>query len=188
MSRAEATKARILKAATEEFAAHGIAGARVERIAKAAEANKNLIYVYFTSKHLLFDAVFDAAVSHGLDQVPFTPEDLPGYAGRVHDHCQEHPEVLRLAAWHRLERGAEHDPAAASPAYAAKLESLATAQREGHVPATFTPAALLTLVLALATAWGPVGATSLPAQAVHSPDLAQARESIVAAVRLLLTS
>ena len=52
-----ATKARLLEAATEEFAAHGIAGARVDRIAAAANANKQLIYAYFGSKDQLFDAV-----------------------------------------------------------------------------------------------------------------------------------
>ncbi|MEV4894943.1 helix-turn-helix domain-containing protein, partial [Nonomuraea sp. NPDC055795] len=50
MSRAEATKSRILQAATAEFAAYGFAGARVDRIAQAASVNKNLIYVYFTNK------------------------------------------------------------------------------------------------------------------------------------------
>jgi AcrR family transcriptional regulator len=39
-----ATKERLLAAATDEFAAHGIAGARVDRIAAAARANKQLIY------------------------------------------------------------------------------------------------------------------------------------------------
>jgi hypothetical protein len=39
----EATKARIFAAATVEFAAYGIAGAR---IARNAQANKQLIYAY----------------------------------------------------------------------------------------------------------------------------------------------
>ena len=54
---AEATKARLLAAATAEFAAYGVAGARVDRIAGAAQANKQLIYAYFGSKDDLFDAV-----------------------------------------------------------------------------------------------------------------------------------
>ena len=36
---AEASRARILDAATAEFAAFGLAGARVDRIADAADAN-----------------------------------------------------------------------------------------------------------------------------------------------------
>ena len=39
---AQATKRRLLAAATAEFAAHGLAGARVDRIAAAARANKAL--------------------------------------------------------------------------------------------------------------------------------------------------
>ena len=35
---------RIVEAATVEFAAHGLAGARIDRIARRACANKQLIY------------------------------------------------------------------------------------------------------------------------------------------------
>ncbi|WP_217146124.1 TetR family transcriptional regulator, partial [Streptomyces sp. AC627_RSS907] len=45
-----ATKARLLAAARAEFARHGVAGARVDRIAAAAKANKRLLYVYFGNK------------------------------------------------------------------------------------------------------------------------------------------
>jgi AcrR family transcriptional regulator len=46
---AEATRQRLLDAAAEEFAARGIAGARVDRIAQAARSNKAQIYHYFGS-------------------------------------------------------------------------------------------------------------------------------------------
>src|ERR1700678_385676 len=101
---AEATKARLLAAATSEFAAHGIAGARIDRIEAAADANRALIYSYFGSKDKLFDAVMDAAVARVLALVPFTPGDLPDYAGRLFDFLIANQEVLRLATWHRLER------------------------------------------------------------------------------------
>jgi AcrR family transcriptional regulator len=48
---------RILEAATEEFAEKGLAGARVDEIAKRSECNKQLIYYYFESKQGLNDAV-----------------------------------------------------------------------------------------------------------------------------------
>ena len=47
---------RILDAATAEFSARGIAGARVDRIADAAACNKALLYSYFGNKDQLFDA------------------------------------------------------------------------------------------------------------------------------------
>ncbi|MFB6664971.1 TetR family transcriptional regulator [Streptomyces parvus] len=188
MSRAEATKARILQAATEEFAAYGIAGARVDRIAKAASANKNLIYVYFCNKDGLFDAVFDAHLGRGLDLVPFTPDDLPDYAGRLFDHYQKHPEVLRLATWHRLERGTapEADPAVAEPARVDKLASLEAVRKEREGTPGFAPATLLTLVLAIASAWSPTNAASAPETSVLTSDPAACRSAIVEAVRRLL--
>jgi len=36
-----------------------------------------------------------------LEAVPFTPGDLPGYAGRLFDFLMENPDQLRLATWHR---------------------------------------------------------------------------------------
>ncbi|MFD5552488.1 TetR family transcriptional regulator [Streptomyces sp. NPDC127068] len=188
MSRAEATKMRILRAATDEFAAHGIAGARVDRIARTASANKNLIYVYFCSKERLFDTVFDTHVTHGLNTVAFTPDDLPGYAGRLFDYAQEHPEVIRLAIWHRLERGDSHDrdPALAAVTRGAELEALAAVQKDEGIGAAFSPAALLTLVLGLALAWNPGNATGLPASAIEAESTEDRRRSIVEAVRRLL--
>jgi TetR/AcrR family transcriptional regulator len=47
---AEASRARILAAARAEFVTHGLAGARVDRIAAHAGVNKNLIYHYLGSK------------------------------------------------------------------------------------------------------------------------------------------
>src|ERR1700676_93907 len=41
---AERTREKLLNAATEEFAAHGIAGARVDRIARLSGVSKPMIY------------------------------------------------------------------------------------------------------------------------------------------------
>jgi AcrR family transcriptional regulator len=77
-----ATRAPLLDAAYAEFSERGLAGARVERIAAVAWANKQAIYAYFGSKAGLFDAVIAARLGLLSDTVPFTPDDLPGYAGR----------------------------------------------------------------------------------------------------------
>ena len=58
---AERTRQAILKAATAEFAEHGLAGARVDRIAEVSSANKRMIYYYFRSKDDLYLAVLEAA-------------------------------------------------------------------------------------------------------------------------------
>jgi TetR/AcrR family transcriptional regulator len=57
--RADQTRARILEAATNEFSANGLAGARTERIAEAAGVNKALLYYYFRSKQELYNAALE---------------------------------------------------------------------------------------------------------------------------------
>ena len=58
---ADATRARILKAATREFATLGLGGARIDMIAERAKANKRMIYHYFGDKEGLFTAVLEKA-------------------------------------------------------------------------------------------------------------------------------
>src|SRR5580704_18909734 len=59
----EESRAAILKAAAQEFAEHGIAGARTDAIAREAKVNKALIYYYFKDKETLYGAVLDDAFS-----------------------------------------------------------------------------------------------------------------------------
>jgi TetR/AcrR family transcriptional regulator len=51
---AEGTRDRLVTAAAAEFAAHGFAGANVDRIARAARVNKAMIYYHFHSKAALY--------------------------------------------------------------------------------------------------------------------------------------
>ena len=155
MTRADATRARLLEAATEEFSRYGIAGARVDRIAAAAQANKNLIYVHYTNKDTLFRAVFEAHVVQLLGAVPFTATDLPGYAGRLYEFFRENPRLLRLAGWFRLEQGDYGEVVAQiARSNSAKVAAIARAQAEGHVDDRYPPDVVLTLVLATSAAWG----------------------------------
>ena len=59
----EESRAAILQAAAQEFAEHGIAGARTDAIARAARVNKALLYYYFKDKETLYGAVLDDAFS-----------------------------------------------------------------------------------------------------------------------------
>jgi AcrR family transcriptional regulator len=58
---AERTRAAILAAATDEFASHGLGGARVDRIAERAATNKRMLYYYFGDKEALYLAVLEGA-------------------------------------------------------------------------------------------------------------------------------
>jgi AcrR family transcriptional regulator len=58
---ADRSQSTILAAARDEFAEHGLGGARVDRIAERAGLNKRLIYYYFADKETLFQAVLEQA-------------------------------------------------------------------------------------------------------------------------------
>ncbi|MCP2342796.1 TetR family transcriptional regulator [Actinomadura rupiterrae] len=100
-----ATRERILAAASAEFAEHGVAGARVDRIAANAEANKRAIYDYFGDKNRLFAAVLERLMTDLAAAVPVDGGDLGAYAERLFEYHRDHPEALRLLMWEALELG-----------------------------------------------------------------------------------
>ena len=57
----EGMRIRILEAAKQEFAAHGLAGARVDRIAASAGANKRMLYYHVGNKEDLYLEVLEGA-------------------------------------------------------------------------------------------------------------------------------
>ena len=54
MKKQQSSKEKILRAALKEFAAYGLGGARVERIARQAGVNKAMIFYYYSSKQNLY--------------------------------------------------------------------------------------------------------------------------------------
>jgi AcrR family transcriptional regulator len=71
--RSPAAPDRILEAALVEFAAHGVGGARTQRIASRARVNKQLIHYYFTSKAALYRAVQAHAAGAGASRLARLP-------------------------------------------------------------------------------------------------------------------
>ncbi|MEV6079696.1 TetR family transcriptional regulator [Streptomyces sp. NPDC052069] len=105
------TRARLLAAAREEFAAHGMGGARVGRIAEQAGANKERIYGYFGSKEKLFAAVVAEALAEQAALLGLPTGDPAEYAGRIFDLHQQNPHMLRLMMWEALHYGTGTLPA-----------------------------------------------------------------------------
>jgi AcrR family transcriptional regulator len=99
----EQTRARILAAAKSEFARAGLGGARVDRIAALAGANKRMLYYYFGSKDELFRAVLEAAYEHiresekalHLDAIA-PPEAIRRLVTFTWNYFLEQPEFLSL--------------------------------------------------------------------------------------------
>jgi AcrR family transcriptional regulator len=148
---AEATKARIFEAATEEFAAYGIAGARVDRIAQHAQANKQLIYAYFGDKRKLFYKVLDKTLVQVAEMVSTDITDLDRWVDEHIDYHEKHPELLRLLMWEALEV-AEQDVCrsdARAERYGVKKQKIADAQEQGLARKDMPPAVMLILLMGI---------------------------------------
>ena len=99
----EATKADILRVATDEFANNGFNGARVDRIADDTATTKRMIYYYFGSKQGLYIAALEAAYVNFrvLEKTLNVDEMEPGEAIRklaefTYDHHLSHHDFIRL--------------------------------------------------------------------------------------------
>ncbi len=151
---AEATRKRLVAAATAEFAEYGIGGARVDRIAEVAKSNKAQIYHYFGSKDDLFDAVFDEAVVNTFAEIHLEAADLSASAGRLFDLYEDNPAMARLATWHRLERGERRQPIEAIvDGSKAAIDDIEAAQRAGVVTDRMAAVDALALLMAVAQMW-----------------------------------
>ncbi|HEY5877735.1 MAG TPA: TetR family transcriptional regulator, partial [Nakamurella sp.] len=163
------------------------AGGRVDRIAAAAEANKERIYANFGSKEGLFDATVEAIIGELLDSVPFDALDLPEYAVRLHDFTLAHPNLVRLALWFSLERSGSIEGLPQSREFTArKVDALAAAQRAGVVDGSISPERLIPLLLGLVQ-----GSLVLGPRPVDDPvdtaEVAARREAVRIAVARLIT-
>lgn len=110
----ETTKQDILAVATEEFAAHGLAGARVDAIAERTRTSKRMIYYYFGSKEDLYLAVLERAyrgirvLEAQLDLSSLAPaQALRTLIETTFDYDEENPDFIRLVAGENINR-AEH--------------------------------------------------------------------------------
>lgn len=184
---AEETRQRIFAAATEEFTAHGVAGARVDRIAAHAKANKQLIYAYFGNKRELFEAVVSEHVARFIHEVPFDAVDMPRWAGEMFDFFVAHPEVPQLGAWHALEPAErQHRIPIIEKAIRDRIREIKRAQSARKIASRLPPAELLAVANAIAGAWNTGPPERSPKRGVGKAELARRRASIVAAVQALV--
>lgn len=149
----EATKARIFDAAVAEFARFGIAGARIDRIASEAKANKQLIYAYYGNKAELFAQVLEKKMVDLAVSVPIDADDMDGWMDRLIDYHATHPEVLRLLFWEGIEYGGTEElphEYERQAHYDSKVAAFEEAQARGVITAAIPAPDLLFMLVALA--------------------------------------
>src|SRR6201989_999363 len=98
-----ATRQKLLAAARREFAASGLAGARVDEIAARAGVNKQLVYHYFGDRDALYLAVLEWVYEEirakerelNLDGLP-PDQAIRKLIESSFDHLAEHPDFIVL--------------------------------------------------------------------------------------------
>jgi AcrR family transcriptional regulator len=107
------TQASILAAATAEFTAKGLDGARVDEIARKAGVNKRMIYHYFGGKEGLYLAALEATYADirtaeiGLKLADKDPvEGMRELVNFTWNYFSEHPEFLSMLGTENLHRAA----------------------------------------------------------------------------------
>jgi len=98
-----ATRKKLLTAARREFAASGLAGARVDEIAARAGVNKQLVYHYFGDKDALYLAVLEwvyeeiRAQERKLNLEGLPPQQaIKRLIEASFDHLAAHPDFIVL--------------------------------------------------------------------------------------------
>ena len=184
----DATRRRLFDAAVAEFGDHGIAGARIDRIAKRAGANKQLIYAYYGGKQELFDQVVTDQVARFHENVQLDAADVPAFAGAAFDFFTDNPTIVRLANWHSLE------PAQATKRIEAidrsiqqHVRALAAAQQAGLVDKTFAPEQLIAMIFGLARTWVANTPEFRLTEAEERASRPARRAAVVEATRRLVT-
>ena len=139
---AERTRQALLDAALVEFAAKGLAGARVEAIAARAGVNKQLISYYFGGKEGLYDALIERWLQR---EAEFAPPDLPlaDLAARyVHDSVEQR-DMHRLFIREGLDDTRGHSGAGVGDE---EIGDLRRRQEQGEIAGELDTALLLLLL------------------------------------------
>ena len=134
------TRQRILVAAAQEVARDGLGGARVDRIAERAGANKRMLYYYFGDKDGLFLAALEDRYAHirsaerGLDLEHLDPrEALKRLVEFTWQYFLEHPEFMTLLNSENLHKGRHVRKSKSVPdMHSPLIETLRTILRKGE--------------------------------------------------------
>ena len=141
----EASRAKILEAARNEFVAHGLSGARVDRIAANSGVNKNLIYHYFGSKDALYLAVLEGiyaelrARQQDQDLRNLAPvEGIKELVRHTFDHFVATPELIRLMSVENIHFGQYLKRSQSTkPLYRGLLDTIQTLLKRGQAEGLF---------------------------------------------------
>ena len=186
-SRLPATAAeRILSAAMREFAKHGFAGARVERIVSRADVSPRSLYYHFGSKRGLYDAVRERLSAQHFEDFVRGVTDEP-----LVDRLLANIDVAmtpRWQAWARLLMWEALDGGAGSAPYPegtvpGDLLAIRAAQERGEIDPELDPH-VLTLAFIAITFWPTMfpQSTKRLTEGMPKDELLRARKELMRAL------
>ena len=146
-ARAAATRQKILDAALGEFAAKGLAGARVDEIALRAGANKRMLYAHFGSKEELWLVVLEGAYAAKRAEERALQVDALAPAEAMQRlvefnlrYTAAHPELVALLNQENIHQAAYLKRSAQVPAmYSPLLEQIRAVLERGLAAGLFRP-------------------------------------------------
>lgn len=157
----DVTRRNILDAALVEFAAKGLAGARVDEIAERSGANKRMIYEYFGNKEGLWLTVLERAYErmreeeHAIDVARMSPTDGMRYLMEFNfKFCSRNPDFIALLNAENLHKASYLKDSKKirelyTPLLVVITDLLQRGQREGVFRKNIDPVELYTTIAAL---------------------------------------
>jgi len=109
---ADATRAKILNVAIQEFSSNGLSGARIDEIAAETGSNKGMIYYYFGGKEGLYIAALEESYKRFREiESGFHSEELPPVQAlrqlvmSTFDYHAVHSEFIRMVMTENIHQG-----------------------------------------------------------------------------------
>jgi AcrR family transcriptional regulator len=121
------TRERVLAAALELADAEGVERLSMRRLGERLGVEAMTLYYYVPNKQALLDGVIELVLGEGAADAAQAPDWGGALRAWAHDFraaAHRHPRVVRLFATHAL----------ATPAWAAAVESILRALRDGGLP------------------------------------------------------
>lgn len=173
-------RSEIIAAARAEFAQFGLAGARIDRIARSANASKERLYAHFGDKEALFRHVVAADTTEFFGAISVRADAVAEFAGDIFDLATRMPEHLRMITWARLE-GIRLDEPEIDGLNIRERDAavIAAAQDAGLIDRRWPPHQLLIMLFGIGTAWA-----SWPTDPPDLPSVNRAA-AVEAAARIL---
>jgi AcrR family transcriptional regulator len=145
------TRDAILEAAIVEFIERGLAGVRMEHVAKRAGYNKALVYRWFKDKETLFHQALTRRFSQRAGLLDKAPDSLAGLLVWWSGQTLKDPDFIRMILREALDAKEPARSEFRRAYYRRQVDQVKRLQAEGSIDAAFDPEMLFIALLSVVT-------------------------------------